>query len=192
MLMRRSQQERRQVTTKALLAAGRRVFGRYGYAEASSASLAAAAGVTTGAMYHHFEGKASLFQAVFEAVEADLADTVRSAAAGAGDPLRKLELGALAFLNAARERPVRQIVLVDGPSVLGWDRWREIDARHHLRPLKGALIAAMRARLVERRDPESLARLLMGALTEAALDGSRDMADSTVWLIRQLRSRRSL
>jgi AcrR family transcriptional regulator len=150
-------------------------------------SLAQAARVTTGAMYHHFEGKAALFQAVFEAVEAELADAVSRAAAGPRDPLRKLEEGAVAFLDAARDRAVRQIVLVDGPSVLGWDLWREIDARHHLRPLKAALIAAMRARLVERRDPDALARLLMGALSEAALDGSREMADTTVWLIRRLR-----
>jgi AcrR family transcriptional regulator len=185
--MRRSQDERRLATTQALLVAGRRLFGARGYAQVSSASLAAAARVTTGAMYHHFEGKAALFHAVFEAVEAELADAVRRAAAGPRDPLRKLEEGALAFLDAARERPVRQIVLVDGPSVLGWERWREIDARHHLRPLKAALIAAMRARLVERRDPEALARLLMGALTEAALDGGREMADSAVWLVSRLR-----
>jgi AcrR family transcriptional regulator len=188
MLMHRSQQDRRLATTRALLVAGRRLFGAYGYGEVTSASLAAAARVTTGAMYHHFEGKAALFRAVFEAVEADLADTVTRAAAGPRDPLRKLELGALAFLDAARERSVRQIVLVDGPTVLGWDRWRELDARYHLRPLKGALIAAMRAHLVERRDPETLARLVMGALTEAALDGSREMAASTVWLVRRLRT----
>src|SRR4029077_6835430 len=183
MVIRRSQQERRLTTTRALVMAGRRLFGAHGYAQISSVSVAAAARVTTGAMYHHFEGKAALFQAVFEAVEAELADAVSRAAAGPRDPLRKLEEGALAFLDAARAPPVRQIVLVDGPTVLGWERWREIDARHHLRPLKAALIAAMRARLVERRDPDTLARLLMGALTEAALDGSRDMADSTVWLI---------
>lgn len=187
MLIHRSQEERRLATTQALLAAGRRLFGTYGYAEVSSASLAAGALVTTGAIYHHFDGKAALFQAVFEAVEADLAETVRRAATGPRDPVRKLELGALAFLGAARDRTVRQIVLVDGPSVLGWEQWREIDARYHLRPLKGALIAAMRARLVERRNPEALARLIMGALTEAALDGSREMADSAVWLIKRLR-----
>lgn len=186
--MRRSQQQRRLATTQALLDAGRRLFGTYGYPEVTAASLAAEALVTTGAMYHHFDGKAALFQAVFEAVEADLADAVGRAAAGPRDPLRKLELGAVAFLHAARERTVRQIVLVDGPRVLGWERWREIDARYHLRPLKAALIAATRARLIERRNPETLARLVMGALTEAALDGSREMADSTVWLVRRLRS----
>src|SRR5690348_4436176 len=99
MLMHRTQQERRLATTRALLVAGRRLFGAYGYGEVTSAGLAAAARVTTGAMYHHFEGKAALFQAVFEMVEADLADAVRGAAAGPRDPLRKIELGALAFLD---------------------------------------------------------------------------------------------
>lgn len=185
--MRRSQGERRLATIHALLVSGRRLFGKHGYARVSSASIAAAAGVTTGALYHHFVDKASLFRAVLEAVEADLASSVRLAAAGPGDPLLRLERGALAFLEAARQPPARQIVLVDGPSVLGWERWREIDARHHLRPLRAAIIAAMRARLVERRDPDALARLYMGALTEAALDGGNEIAESALWLVRRLR-----
>jgi AcrR family transcriptional regulator len=185
--MRRSQEERREATTEALLSAGRRLFGARGYAGVSSAALAAAAGLTTGAMYHHFEAKAALFRSVFESVEAELALAVREAAAGPGDPLSRLEQGALAFLDAAREPPVRRIVLIDGPTVLGWERWRSIDEKHHLRPLKVALIVAMRAGLVERRDPDALARLLMGALTEAALDGGREIADSALWLISRLR-----
>ncbi|HEV2034971.1 MAG TPA: hypothetical protein VGU71_12360 [Candidatus Dormibacteraeota bacterium] len=94
----------------------------------------------------------------------------------------------LAALPRRSIRRERQIVLIDGPGVLGWERWREIDARHHLRPLKAALIAAMRARLVERRDPDALGRLLMGALTEAALDGSQEIAESALWLVSRLRS----
>jgi len=185
--MRRTQEERRQATTVALVVAGRKLFGRHGYAGVSSATIAAAARVTTGAMYHHFEDKADLFRAVFEAAEIDLAAAVRLAADGPGDPLLRLEKGALAFLEAARKPPVRRIVLIDGPSVLGWKRWREIDERHHLRPLKATLIAAMRAGLMERRDPDAIARLLMGALTEAALDGGKEIAQSAVWLIRRLR-----
>jgi AcrR family transcriptional regulator len=187
MLTRRSQEARREATTEALLDAGRKLFGARGYAGVGSAALAAAAGLTTGAMYHHFADKAALFRAVFESVEAELAATVRQAAAGTGDPLIRVEKGALAFLEAAREPTVRRIVLIDGPSVLGWERWRHIDEKHHLRPLKAALIVAMRAGLVDRRDPDSLARLLMGALTEAALDGGRDIADSALWLISRLR-----
>jgi AcrR family transcriptional regulator len=187
MLKRNRQRERRLVTTDALLAAARRLFGNHGYEKVSTAGVAAAAGLTTGAIYHHFKDKASLFRAVFETVEAELATTVRAAAASPGDPMVRLERGALAFLEMAREPPIRQIVLIDGPVVLGWERWREIDARHHLRPLKAALIAAMRARLLERRDPEALSRLLMAALTEAALDGSREIAESAMWLVRRLR-----
>ena len=187
MLTRRRQEERREATTEALLAAGRRLFGARGYAGVTSAALAAAAGLTTGAMYHHFEDKAALFRAVFESVETELAAAVRQASAVPGDPLVQVEKGALAFLQAAREPLVRRIVLIDGPNVLGWERWRHIDEKHHLRPLKAALIVAMRARLVERRDPDALARLLMGALTEAALDGGRAIAESALWLISRLR-----
>jgi AcrR family transcriptional regulator len=188
MLMRRSQQERRQVTTEALLAAGRRLFGEHGYAGVSSASLAAEAGLTTGAVYHHFEGKAALFEAVFEMVENELAAAVRLAAAGAGDPLVRLERGALGFLEAAGEPSVRRIVLIDGPSVLGWERWREIDERHHLRPLKAVLITAIRTGVLERQNAGALARLLMGAFTEAALDGGQEIAEAALWLVRRLRA----
>src|SRR6266851_4898655 len=91
MLTRRTQEERREATSDALLAAGRKLFGARGYAGVSSATLAAAAGLTTGAVYHHFEDKAALFRAVFESVEAELAVAVLRAAAGPGDPLSRLE-----------------------------------------------------------------------------------------------------
>src|SRR2546427_7816713 len=116
MLVRRRQEERRLATIQALLVAGRMLFGEHGYTRVSSASVAAAARVTTGAVYHHFEDKASLFRAVLEAVEADLAGAVRLAASGPGDPLLRLERGMLAFLEGTREPPARQIVLIDGPS----------------------------------------------------------------------------
>jgi AcrR family transcriptional regulator len=176
------------MTTKALLSAGRRLFGQHGYAGVSSASLAADAGLTTGAVYHHFEDKAALFEAVFETVETELAEAVRLAAADAGDPLLRLERGSRGFLEAARKPPVRRIVLIDGPSVLGWERWREIDERHHLRPLKAVLITSIRAGVIERQDPNALARLLMGALTEAALDGGQEIAEAALWLVRRLRA----
>src|SRR5260370_20073252 len=151
MLTRRTQEERGEATWEAMLYAGGKLFGGGGYAGVSSAALAAAAGLTTGAMYHHFEDKTALFRAVFESVEAELAASMRQEAAGPGDPLIRVEKGALAFLEAAREPLVRRIVLIDGPSVLGWERWRDIDEKHHLRPLKAALIVAMRAGLVDGR-----------------------------------------
>jgi Tetracyclin repressor-like, C-terminal domain len=81
-------------------------------------------------------------------------------------------------------------VLVDGPSVLGWEEWHAADAAHHLRPLAAALAMAMRHRLVEQRPPEPLARLLLGALTEAGLvaGGEAQLArDTALWLLRRLR-----
>src|SRR5260370_39720105 len=101
MLTRRSQEERREAPTEALLAAGRELFGARGYAGVSSAALAAAAGLTTGAMYHHFEDKTALFRAVFESVEAELAASVRQEAAGPGDPLSSVENGGPAALELA-------------------------------------------------------------------------------------------
>src|SRR5260370_36114710 len=142
MLTRRTQEERREAASEALLAAGRKLFGARGYAGVSSAALAAAAGLTTGAMYRHFEDKAALFRAVFESVEAELAASVRQEAAGPGDALIRVEKGALAFLVAAREPLVRRIVLIDGPAVLGWEPWRHIDENPPLPPPNPPLLVA--------------------------------------------------
>jgi hypothetical protein len=85
---------------------------------------------------------------------------------------------------------MRQIVLVDGPSVLGWEEWREADAAHHLRPLAATLAAAMHAGLMERRPALPLARVLLGSLTEAGLvsTAERNATESaTLWVLRRLK-----
>lgn len=166
------------------------MFGERGYHGVAAGSVARRAGVTSGALYHHFGGKRDLFRAALEAAEAALATRVAEAARAGRDPWARLELGAGAYLTACRERAVRQLVLVDGPSVLGWEEWRELDAAHHLRPLRAALAAAMRAGIVERRPPEPLARVLLGALTEAGLAEDRDRSETeatVLWLVRGMK-----
>jgi AcrR family transcriptional regulator len=181
---RRTQVERSTATRKALISAARALFAN-SYHATPAEDVVAKARVTSGALYHHFGDKRGLFRAAFDAVEQELADRVRKAALGGKDPWKRLELGIGEYLRACTEKEVRQIVLVDGPSVLGWEAWREADAAHHLRPLAAALASSMRAGLIERRPALPLARVLLGALTEAGL---AEENDEMFWVLRKLRA----
>src|ERR1700716_3383957 len=122
--------EQSEATRAALLGAARPLFAERGYAAVATEQIVRAAGVTRGALYHHFDGKEELFAAVYEEVEADLVAELGQMAAEAADPLDALHLGAAAFLEACRRPEVQRITLIDAPSVLGWERWREIGLKY--------------------------------------------------------------
>src|SRR5450755_3507723 len=128
---RRSQAARSTATRAALVAAARPLFAEHGFGGVGTETIVHAAGVTRGALYHQFADKTELFEAVYEAIEEDLARRLgqRIAAAGASDPIEVMTLGADAWRDACGEPEVEQIVLIDGPAVLGWQRWREIGLR---------------------------------------------------------------
>jgi AcrR family transcriptional regulator len=172
------QAERREATQGAILEAALRLFGEAGFAAVSVDDIAAAAGVAKGAVYHHFPSKEALFEAVFERAAAALQLRVHAVASGSNDRLKALAAGARAYFEACAEPPFERIILKDGPAVLGWDRWREIDERYFLAMLPATLEAAMAEGLIGRQPPAPLARLLIGALTEAAVAcaGSDDPA----------------
>jgi len=187
---RRTQRERSDTTRAALVAAATELFAERGYHGTPADLVVRRAGVSSGALYHHFGDKRGLFRAAFEAVERSLAERVAAAARAGGDPWQRLELGVAEYLRACGEPEVRRIVLLDGPSVLGWEEWRAIDAAHHLRPLAAALAASMRAGLIERRPPEPLARVLLGGLTEAGLAAAADAEAArraVRWILSRLR-----
>jgi AcrR family transcriptional regulator len=187
---RRTQRERSDVTQAALVNAARDLFASGGYYATPAEEIVRKAGVTSGALYHHFGDKRGLFRAAFDAVERSLAERVRRAALGGKNPWARLERGVTEYLRACAEPEMRQIVLVDGPSVLGWEEWREADAAHHLRPLAATLAAAMHAGLMERRPALPLARVLLGSLTEAGLASTaeRNATESaTLWVLRRLK-----
>jgi AcrR family transcriptional regulator len=163
------QAERREATQAAIIAAAMRLFGTAGFAAVTVDEIAAAAGVAKGAVYHHFPSKEALFEAVFERASADLASRIRSQAAGSRDILARLADGSRLYFEACAKPPFGQILLKDGPTVLGWERWREIDARYFLAMLPATLDAAMQAGLIARQPAEPLARMLVGAVTEAAV-----------------------
>ncbi len=168
---RRTQAERSQATREALISAARAMFAERGFADVGTEQIVRAAGVTRGALYHHFEGKRELFEAVYEQVEAELAERIASGAlqANASSPLEAMRAGAEMFLAACTEPEAQRIVLLDGPSVLGWDRWREIAADHGLGLIEATLQAAVEAGAIEAQPVRPLAHVLMGALDEAAM-----------------------
>lgn len=167
----RTQAERSEATREALIAAARPRFAESGYAGVGTEEIVRAAGVSRGALYHHFEGKRELFAAVYERVERELAERIATGALGAGasSPLEAMRAGAEMFLAACTEPEAQRIVLLDGPSVLGWDRWREIAAEHGLGLIEASLGAAIEAGEIEAQPVRPLAHILMGALDEAAM-----------------------
>jgi AcrR family transcriptional regulator len=163
--------ERSEATRAALVAAARTLFARHGYAAVGTEEIVRAAGVTRGALYHHFRDKQDLFLAVCEQVEGELTERIaqRVIGDGAGDPVAALLAGAQMFLDVCAEPEIQRITLLDAPSVLGWERWREMGQRYGLGLVQAALQAAMDAGELEPQPVRPLAHLLLGALDEAAL-----------------------
>jgi AcrR family transcriptional regulator len=158
-----------ETTRRALLKAARELFGTRGFSAVSVGEIARCARVTTGALYHHFESKEAIFRSVFEEVNRELAKRSADRAGEHADVWDQLIGGFEAFLDACREDDVRTIVLIDAPSVLGWEQWREVDAPYGLRLLKAGLRSAMDAGVLEPKPVVPLAHLLYGAINEAGL-----------------------
>jgi AcrR family transcriptional regulator len=173
MAERRTQAQRREATRAALLEAGRRLFAERGFENVGSEEICAAAGVTRGALYHHFDGKRGLFAAVFEAIEAELVARFDFSGLEGSDPLGVLLVAVDQFLDLSLESEVQRIALLDGPAVLGWDAWREIEERHGLGLIEAALGAAEDAGQIRPLPVAELSLMLLGALIEAALQLAR-------------------
>jgi AcrR family transcriptional regulator len=184
------QAERRAATTEAILASARRLFGSQGFAATTMDEIADGARVAKGAVYHHFKTKEAVFEAVFDLVSRDLVAEIDRAARAEKDVLAAMVAGTQHYFAACAKGPTGQIILRDGPAVLGWERWREIDAQHFGGKLPRAVAAAMEAGLIARQPVEPLARLLLGAVTEAAVAcaGRADIARAGAEYARAFRS----
>ncbi|HTU77280.1 MAG TPA: helix-turn-helix domain-containing protein [Solirubrobacteraceae bacterium] len=169
--MRRTQTERSAATRLALLSAARRLWGARGYSAVSTPEITRAAGVTRGAMYHQYADKAKLFLAVLEAVETDVIERLGAAVAAAepNTPAAALHIAADAWLTIASEPEVRQLVLLDAPSILGWAGFREISKRYGLGMTEQLLSAAIESGELAPQPTRPLATVLIGALDEAAM-----------------------
>jgi AcrR family transcriptional regulator len=166
----RTKAAQREATTAALVSAARDLFAERGYAGVGTEEIVQRAGVTRGALYHHFRGgKEDLFRAVLVQISAETTEHVLAAANQAGDPWEELVVGIETFLDASATPEVQRIMLVDGPSVLGWDVWRALDGNYALTLIEAALQAAMQAGQIVMQPARPLAHVLLGAIDEAAM-----------------------
>jgi AcrR family transcriptional regulator len=176
---RKTQAERRAETQRRLIAAGRRLFAEKGYAGTGTPEIVAAAGVTRGALYHHFADKLALFAAVVAEEHALLAMAINAATEGEDEPgpVKALVAGGDAFLDAMQDPGRRRILLVDAPAVLGRTAVDAIDAQHGLRTLIEGVTVAMEAKAIRELPVIPLAHLLNALFDRAALAAADDLPD---------------
>jgi AcrR family transcriptional regulator len=163
------QAERSEATRTALVDVGRKLFAKRGYADVGTEEIVRRAGVTRGALYHHFSGKEDLFRAVAEQVEEEMTRKSAEAALAYEDPWEQQRAGWEAFLDACLDPAVQRIILLDAPSVLGPKAWREIASKYGLALVQFGLRSLMEAGLIEEQPVDPLAHLVIGALSEAAV-----------------------
>ena len=186
----RTQRERTEATTGQLLDAARRLFAADGYQATSLDDVVRAAGVTKGALYHHFDGKRDLFRAVFEREQQQLAQACHVAYQRKRDPWEGFYEGCRAFFETVLDPGVQRITVLDGPAVLGWETVRQIEAGYSLAMMRGGIEAAIEAGRIAPRPVAPLANLLFGALCEGAMSVARadDQQAATRALLREVRA----
>ena len=163
------QAERSEATRKALVDVARKLFAKRGYADVGTEEIVRRAGVTRGALYHHFSGKEDLFRAVAEQVEEEMTRKSAEAALAHQDPWDQQRAGWEAFLDACLDPAVQRIILLDAPSVLGPKAWREIASKYGLALVQFGIRSLIEAGLIEEQPVDPLAHLVIGALSEAAV-----------------------
>lgn len=162
--------ERSALTRARLLGVARALFAQHGFAATSTETILAGAGVKRGALYHHFSDKAALFEAVCMELVEEALPQVDAATARARGPLDALIRGSIAWIEFVTRDDVRRILLVDGPTVLGWPRWHELDDRLSVNALRSAVREAIAAdEIVFDGEPALLVTMVNGALNALAL-----------------------
>jgi AcrR family transcriptional regulator len=160
---------RGEATRAQLIAIARRMFAERGYEDTSIEAVLREAGVSRGSLYHHFAGKEALFEAVAEDVETSVGEQTLVAAAGTEGPVDAMRAGFLAWIRLAGDPVVQRILLIDGPSVLGWERWWAMEERHAL----GLIRAVLQVIADEGHLPPdmvgTLAHVLLASVNEVAL-----------------------
>jgi len=168
---RRTQTERSAATRGQLIAAATPLFTEHGFGGVATETIVKAAGVTRGALYHQFADKTELFAAVVEEVEQGITGHIAEVVATSGleDPMEAMKLGTEAWLDACGDPEVQQIILIDAPAVLGWERWRDIGMKYGIGLVEGMLNQAIEVGSIPNQPVSPLAHILIGAMDEAAL-----------------------
>ncbi|MFD9692855.1 TetR/AcrR family transcriptional regulator [Kitasatospora sp. NPDC059146] len=186
----------REQTRQSLLRESRRLFSTEGYGAVGLAEIVAAAGVTKGALYHHFDSKTALFRTVLEQVQQEVAERIAVTADAREEPWEQLVAGCEAFLSTSTDPSVQRILLVDGPAVLGWSEWRAMNEATSGRHLADVLAVLIAEGTIPAQPAAPLTHLLSGAMNEAALwlaasGGPDDLADTVRALTRLLEALRA-
>jgi AcrR family transcriptional regulator len=161
--------ERGQATRTHLIDVATRLFAARGYDGTSIEAVLAEAGVSRGSLYHHFQGKEALFLAVLEDVGIRVGLEMTEAMRDAPDPLAALQAGSQMWFRLAGDPVVQQIMLIDAPAVLGWQRWRDLDEQSSLKMIRAALSYAADAGRIERRHVDAFSHIVLAASNEVAL-----------------------
>ena len=169
MQLKQTKAEQYEKTRAKLLAVARQEFATVGYTNAATNHIVEQAGVTRGALYYHFKDKTDLFRAVVEDIAQEIAERILSSAIQNSSAWQGLVVGCHTFIEACSQPDVRQILLLDAPSVLGWKEWRAIDERHGMGVLRAGLQACQQAGEMHQAPISALTHLLSAALNEAAL-----------------------
>jgi AcrR family transcriptional regulator len=160
----------RAVATRArLIEIAAELFGERGYEGTSIDEVLERAEVSKGALYHHFPSKEALFEAVYRAGEQLCMEEIAKAALKETEPMQMLRVGCQAWLDLVMDEHVQQIALIDGPSVLGWQRWREIDEEYAFGLTKKVLQQAADAGAIKADNVDLLAHMALAMLGEAAM-----------------------
>jgi AcrR family transcriptional regulator len=156
-------------TRERLITVARTLFEQRGFAAVGTEEIVQTAGVTRGALYHQFRDKAELFGAVVEAIETELVAAVTAALTEpAADPVAGLLRGARVFLTACADPGIDRVLLRDAPAALGPARWQELNEQYGLGLIQTAVQNLIDAGTIAAQPAAPLARLLLGALNEAA------------------------
>jgi AcrR family transcriptional regulator len=173
-------------TREQLIEVATRLFAERGYEDTSIEAVLAAAGVSRGALYHHFAGKDDLFFAVVGSVGNRITAELTAAVRGTEDPFDTLQASALAWIDLAGDPVIQRIILTDGPSVLGWERWRAMDEQSSLGAVRVILARISSSGRLAPELVDSFAHMILAALDELAVviaraeDPQAAMADGRV------------
>ena len=156
-------------TRRALIEVAEELFTAHGYAATSLDTIVAGAQVTKGALYHHFSGKQALFEAVFERVEGEAARSIHEALKGHDDPWQKALAGLGAFLDVVQQPAYRRIVILEGPAVLGYARFREQEERSTFANVLDIVSSVLDAGAWDLDDEmlQTFTRIFFGAMSSA-------------------------
>jgi AcrR family transcriptional regulator len=161
--------ERGQATRTHLIKVAARLFAAHGYEGTSIEAVLAESGASRGSLYHHFAGKEALFLAVLEDVGTMVAAQVTAAIESAGDPVAELRAGLMAWIRLAGDPVIRQVMLIDAPTVLGWERWRELDEQGPLGFIRAALAYAAGQGAIDPAQVDTFAHIVLAAANEVTM-----------------------